>query len=103
MKNYGIVDKNGNFLMKSNNLLKLLKIVRCSVGPRYYGGVYEKYFKNPITVVPVDKIWNDCESGKYLNSLTEFDLDYGDRCDYEKFEYYYKNTKRSYDSYTLDL
>ena len=100
---YAIVDKDGNFLMKSNDLLKLLKIVRCSIGPRYYGGVYEKYFRNPISVVPTDKVWNYCDFGKYLNKLTEFDLDYEDSCDYERFEYYYEKTKRSYDSYTLDL
>lgn len=91
MKKYKIVDSRGNVLKKSDNLLKLLKIVRCSIGPRYDRCVYSKYFDNPIHVV-------DSFSGEVMSS---FDLDFIDSIDYDRFEYFYENTKRHYDSFDL--
>lgn len=103
MRKYAIVDNYGNVLKRSNSLLKLLKIVRCSIGPRYDRCLYEKYLSNPVTVVPADKIWNDGMCGRWLNELSVVDLDYDDRCAYRRFEYYYEKTKRPYSSYDIGL
>lgn len=105
MRKYAIVDSYGNVLKRSNSLLKLLKIVCCSIGPRYDRCVYQKYFSNPVSVVPADKIWCDAtdESGRFLNALNEYDLDYDEREAFRRFQYYYENTRRPYSSYDIGL
>ena len=91
MKKFEIVDSKGRVLKRSDNLLKLLKIVRCSIGPRYDNCVYSKYFDNPIYVI-------DSFSGE---EMSEADLCYLDSIDYDRFKYFYENTERSYDSFDL--
>lgn len=91
MRKYRIVDSKGKVLKKSDSLLKLLKIVRCSIGPRYDSCVYSKYFDNPIFVI-------DSFSGEVMDST---DLDYLDSIEYDRFKYFYENTQRKYDSFDL--
>lgn len=103
MKKYAIVNRLGNVLKTSDDLLKLLKIVKCSIGPRYTDVVYERFFNNPICVVPTNDMWYHTELGDFLNVLSEDDLDNDDLMEYDNFLYYYKYTKRSYRSYVLDF
>lgn len=103
MKKYAIVNRFGNVLKTSDDLLKLLKIVHCSIGPRYKNVVYERFFNNPICVVPTNDMWVHSDSGDFLNVLNESNLDRDDLREYNRFLYYYKNTKRSYRSYVLDF
>ena len=92
MRKYRIVDSNGKVLKQSDNLLKLLKIVRCSIGPRYDSCVYSKYYNNPIYVI-------NSFSGEEMNKM---DLNYPELIDYDNFEYFYENTCRCYKSFDLN-